>query len=268
MLGLYSFLRPVLLITDLYLIRHICIKDFQYFTDRNTFYNEIHDPLSANLFNVEYEKWRLLRSKLSPTSTSGKMKSMFGTIAAVGNEFVTHLNRSIQIDNEIEINEWLGRFATDVIGTCAFGIECNSLKDPQAEFREMGKKVFDDPKLNAIARTLVNSHRRLAKLVGIRLNHKNVSKFFMNIVKENIEYREKNNVHRNDFMSSLIALKNAENDTERLTINEIAAQTFVFFTAGFETSATTLTFCLYELALKKHKHIQDKARNFRRFRKT
>lgn len=34
MLGLYFFFRPVLLVLDLDLVRHIFITDFQYFQDR------------------------------------------------------------------------------------------------------------------------------------------------------------------------------------------------------------------------------------------
>ena len=51
----------------------------------------------------------------------------------------------------------------------------------------------------------------------------------------------------------LIALETTEN---KLTMTEASAQAYVFYLAGFETSSTTATFCLYELA--KHKDIQDK----------
>lgn len=261
--GLYFFFSPVLVINDTELIRSILIKDFQYFQDRGTYYNEKHDPLSAHLFNVEYDRWKPLRSKLTPTFTSGKMKFMFSTVVSVADEFVRCIDAMAAADAEIEIADLMGRFTTDVIGTCAFGIECNSLKDPDAKFRHMGKKIFDQPRITRTQRLIITLWKDFARAIGICNTHQDVSDFFLGIVAETVAYREANDVRRNDFMDLLIELKNrpAEHgELGGLTLNEIAAQAFVFFLAGFETSSTTLSFVLYELSQPQNKHVQEKAR--------
>lgn len=43
-----------------------------------------------------------------------------------------------------------------------------------------------------------------------------------------------------------------------LTLEEMAAQAILFFGAGFETSASTLSFCLYEISV--NSEIQSKMR--------
>lgn len=106
----------------------------------------------------------------------------------------------------------------------------------------------------------MNTYVNVAKLLGIRLHHEDVTDFFLNCVKETIFHREENAVQRKDFMNLLIELKNSKNEKEKLTLNEIAAQAFVFFLGGSETAATTLTYCLYELALDNNRDIQTKAR--------
>ena len=39
--------------------------------------------------------------------------------------------------------ETMYRYTTDVIASCAFGINSHSLKDPNAEFRMFSRKIFE-----------------------------------------------------------------------------------------------------------------------------
>lgn len=63
-----------------------------------------------------------------------------------------------------------------------------------------------------------------------------------------------NEVKRHDLIYFLLELRK----TFPMTVTEMASESFIFYTGGFETSSSALSFCLYELAL--NQHIQDKLR--------
>ncbi|EDW05267.2 uncharacterized protein Dmoj_GI18306, partial [Drosophila mojavensis] len=252
--GFYWFQRPAAFVLEPFLVKHILIKDFNKFSDRGFFSNPEDDPLSGQLFVLDGHKWRSMRNKLSSTFTSGKMKYMFPTVVKISHEFIKVFGDMADKSSVIEVRELLARFTTDVIGNVAFGIECNSLKDPEAEFRVMGRKSLTDKRHGLVGIAVLTSFPKFAKRLHLKGTAEHIEKFFMKIVRETVDFREKNNIRRNDFMDQLIDLKNNRllktetGEDTSLTIEEIAAQTFLFFAAGFETSSTTMGFALYELA--------------------
>ena len=263
---------PAYIPINLDIIKGILQNDFGHFVDRGIINDEKNDPLSAHLFSLEGTKWRNLRAKLTPTFTSGKMKMMFDTLVTCGNQLEIEMDKTAG-KQAVDIKDMLVRFTTDIIGNCAFGIDCNSLKNPDNEFNRYFKIFFVDTFWENLTGFMLFVAPGLAKKLKIRIVKPKLSKFFMKVVKDTVKYREENNIYRKDFMHLLLQLKNRgklvddnsvlgekgdKKQEVNLTVNEIAAQSFVFFLAGYETSSTTMTFCLFELA--SNPDIQEKLR--------
>lgn len=256
--GVYIITRPTLLLIDLELIKTLYVKDFHNFNERNMYYNE-NDPLTENLLMMDGDKWSKLRTKLTPTYSSAKMKFMFPTIVQVTERLRDCIFESIPQDDQMNIKDLMVRYLTDIIGTCAFGIECNSLTDPNSEFRHYTHQIVNAmPKVQKMY--LLSSFKSIARKLNVKLVPADIDAFFTKVVRDTIDYRESNDIHRNDLMEIMIALKNRKptDNEEPVTFNEIAAQAFIFYIAGFETSSSAITYCLYELAM--NPDVQTKAR--------
>lgn len=145
------------------------------------------------------------------------------------------------------------------------------MRNPNAEFRLMGRRAFTQTIGDALKMVVIRSFPKLAKLFGFGVFTSTVTKFFQDVVNETIRYREANDVTRNDFLQLLIQLKNKgklEGDSDEkdgappvgtsLTLDEAAAQAFIFFLAGFETTSTTISFALFEMA--RNESVRNKAR--------
>ncbi|EDS38449.1 cytochrome P450 71D6 [Culex quinquefasciatus] len=252
--GMFFFLQPMVMITNLDLIKTILIKDFNYFPDRGVYHNLRDDPLSGHLFSIEGNKWRSLRTRLTPTFTSGKMRMMFPTLKAVGDNFGEFLESAVGGGIEMELKDVVQRFTTDVIGSCAFGIECNTFVDGNSQIRSVSRLIFDSPKHSGKKRLFLKLFPEIGNKLRIKQLNENATEFFQKLVGDTIAYRVKNSTDRNDFISLLIGLMNNGD----LTLDEAAAQSLIFFLAGLETSSSNQTFCLYELAL--NQGYQQKAR--------
>lgn len=264
--GIYLVTKPIYIPADPEYIKNVLAKDFQHFVDRGGYYNEKTDPLSAHLFNLEGEKWKQLRMKLTPTFTSGKIKTMFTTLLDCGVPMAMHIDKYCESKEAMDVKSVLSSFTTDVIGSCAFGIDCNSFTNPDSEFTKFGRKIFRPNKFVAGKAFLSIAFPGLAKALNMVIIPKDISEFYLDVVKKTVDYREANKVSRNDFMQLLLEMKtsedkqkNTDNELNSLTLNQISAQAFMFFLAGYETSSTTLTFCFLELA--KNQDIQQKVRD-------
>lgn len=254
--GMYQLQTPTLLLRDPETIRLFLVKSFAHFTDRGFSYDGHREPLTKHLVNLEGDTWKILRQKITPTFSSGKIKSMLGLLQGCGVQLIEYMDATIESGKtEFEIRDLTAKFTTDVIGTCAFGLECNSLKDSQSEFRRMGCAVLNSSASLALAKIVRVFFPKLFKALKLRTFPAEVQQFFMGIVKQTIDFRNTNQVRRNDFIQLLLEIKNQNHNQENainsieLTEELIAAQVFVFFLAGFETSSTTLSFCLHEMAV-------------------
>ncbi|EDX06195.1 GD10157 [Drosophila simulans] len=262
--GMYMFFKRTALITDLDFIKQVMIKDFSYFQDRGAFNNPRDDPLTGHLFALEGEEWRAMRHKLSPVFTSGKIKQMSKVIVDVGLRLGDAMDKAVKEakveDGNVEVKDLCARFTTDVIGSCAFGLECNSLQDPSAEFRQKGREIFTRRRYSTVVQSFILTNAKLARKLRMKVLPDDLTQFFMSTVKNTVEYRLKNGIKRNDFIEQMIELRAEDQEAAKkgqgidlshgLTLEQMAAQAFVFFVAGFETSSSTMSLCLYELAVQ------------------
>ncbi|KAK9496567.1 hypothetical protein O3M35_013155 [Rhynocoris fuscipes] len=275
--GFYDFTKPRLMIKNIDAIDKILVKDFMHFVDRG-FPIDKRNSFDISLFSMTGKEWRAVRYKLSPLFTTTKLKSMYGPMAECSQSLTSILDKADE-SQDIDVKEYIGCFAMDVIGSSAYGIDAKNLAQPDNEFRRMGKKSFQFDFLNMLKFLVLNLMPILAKLLKLSFNKRDVADYFCKIIRDTIDYRKKNGIVRNDFLQMFMTLKEqktiefhtkdpdddylrmeSEQSVENIEFTDdmMIGNAFAFFQAGFEATASAILMTLYELS--KHTEIQDKVR--------
>ncbi|EDW74369.1 uncharacterized protein Dwil_GK21423 [Drosophila willistoni] len=272
--GVYNMREPLYYLADPNLIRQVGIKSFDNFANHRRGLSEANDSsvLSKSLLSLRDRRWKQMRSTLTPTFTSLKIRLMFELIHACNLEAVEYIGREIQQEesnSELELKEFFTRYTNDVIATAAFGVQVNSFKDPQNEFYTIGQRVSQFTFWGGLKVALYILLPKIMKALRVPVMDMNNVEYFKKLVFGTIKYRKEHNIIRPDMIQQLLEAQRqfkleqesseglpASADRAEFNDEDLLAQCLLFFSAGFETVATCLSFTSYELHM--NQEVQQK----------
>ncbi|KAG5670375.1 hypothetical protein PVAND_000645 [Polypedilum vanderplanki] len=282
--GVFSMNVPFFVITDPELIKQITIKDFDSFVNHDKSFNEDVDKFSSKmLFTLIDEKWKHMRSVLSPIFTSSKMKMMFGILSECANEFVEHHEEKAK-HGKVIVNcvETYPRYTVDGISTAVLGFKGDCIKNEDSKLYKLAMRMRKPTFLTNLKLMLFIVFRWLYIKLGLQLTLKEVYDFFYNAIIKVMNEREEKGIFRPDVVQLLLQARkgqlqkesdvnekelsnfsaNIEYDTgaqnrkiTNWTDEHFMAQGFLFFAAGFDTTNILLQITSYCLA--KNKEVQE-----------
>ncbi|XP_054162169.1 uncharacterized protein LOC128960123 [Oppia nitens] len=285
--GYYGQSGPTLTVAEPELIKQIMVKDFHIFPNKSVRKNP-HPVMSKNLADLNGDDWKRIRSITTPVFTSGKIKRMYPLMKQCSHDFAEHLRSFADQKTNVDLKTQFGNYTLDVISTCAFATKLNVHKDMETNiFAKNAFKSFNSFIMIFLAQLVLP--KIIIKLLYIMGLFKTVNiDFFITFLRQILDNRRKSDKKYNDLFQLFIEAEsddknmrhendineahhvnegaeeleaekcalNIKLDNKKLTEEEMIAQLFVVLMAGYETTATTLSFCTYELAL--NQDIQQK----------
>ncbi|XP_051017137.1 cytochrome P450 3A9-like isoform X4 [Acomys russatus] len=264
MWGFYEGRQPILAIMDPDIIKTVLVKEcYSTFTNRRAF-----GPvgiLKKAITVSENEEWKRLRTLLSPTFTSGKLKEMFPIINQYADLLVKNVRCGAEQGDPIIMKEVFGAYSMDVITGTSFGVNVDSLNNPQNPFVQKVKKLlkfnFLDPFFLSVI--LFPFLTPIFDALEITIFPRDVIRFFRTSVEQMKEKRmQEKEKQRLDFLQLMINSQNSKDKESHQGLSdlEIAAQSIFFIFAGYETTSSALSFAMYLLATHPdvQKKLQDK----------
>uniref|UniRef100_A0A1I8Q5D4 Cytochrome P450 n=1 Tax=Stomoxys calcitrans TaxID=35570 RepID=A0A1I8Q5D4_STOCA len=243
--GVYILHRPALLIRDPEMLKSIFIKKFDNF--RNHFAQP--DP-----------HFDLVGSKAMIFSRGSKIRQMYPLLQEVG----ANLERRLRQKGKrfvAEMRELSALYSIDTNNSTIFGVSSNALDNPKDEFANDIRKIAVGDWRQSIRYAFIYFLPQLVGAFKLKLIAQETEDFLRTTMTKLICERERTCLQRNDIIDAFVEMKKeatAEGENMSTFMNTLTGLTWSFMFAGFDTSASTMSSALLELA--KHPDVQNKLR--------
>nr|DAB41785.1 TPA_inf: cytochrome P450 CYP332A12 [Heliconius hecale] len=252
--GIYLGWTPTLVVQSPELARNILTKDFDNFQDR-FLYCSSSDPLGwLNLFTVKNPMWKQLKNELTPLFTSLRLKSITELMNINAVELVKKIKRDhIDCNQAVNLKNLFSMYTSDTVAYSVFGIRVSVLSDKPSPLWNITSHMVKWTFRRGLEFTLIFFVPALASLLRLQFFSAAASDYIKKLFWDVVEKRKNTDQSKDkDLVNHLFKLRDSiklpDSGDAKLADNIMLAQVAVFIFGAIETSSTTLSYCLHELA--------------------
>uniref|UniRef100_A0A667YT35 unspecific monooxygenase n=1 Tax=Myripristis murdjan TaxID=586833 RepID=A0A667YT35_9TELE len=244
--GVFDGRTPMLVVSDPEMIKAVLVKEcYSVFTNRRDNMDDLAGPFADGITAAKDERWKRIRSTISPCFTSGRLKQVIMTSGS--QEHSSPMEKSSQ---------FLAPYSLDVVTSASFSVDTDSINHPDDPIVVHIKRVLKFKLWPIFFLLIFPFASKLFKLLGISMMDMTSVNFFYGVLKKFKDQHQAEDSSHGDFLQVMVEneipeteIKNGEEPSKGLTYNEILAQAFLFIFGGYETTSVTLTYILYCLAI-------------------
>ncbi|XP_035224205.1 cytochrome P450 3A8-like [Stegodyphus dumicola] len=294
-MGYYFGLRPVLLVADPELLKIIQQKEFHKFPNRSSFLDVGRSTTEYNtkaLTGLKGKRWKDIRSIITPTFTTSKLKMMNPIVSQAVDELVEAVVRKSAEGKPFNIYKLYQNLTMDIIARTSLGVHTNAQKDENEPYLTHSRVIFSlemdyfslfafsfpevmgvfsflrsmilrfrnkgrEPRLELLANTGAVIAARKA---DPKKERKDLLQLMINaqVSKENISESLLTAGENDERIQNGDFSQKDQKNMRKMTDEEISQNALLFLLAGYETTSTALAFLTH--LLLHHPEVQNKVR--------
>ncbi|XP_077559272.1 cytochrome P450 3A14-like isoform X3 [Haemaphysalis longicornis] len=277
--GFFNGDVPFVVVNDLKLIEEIYVRNFQNFVDRGftMMTDQMHPFLQKSLMHISGYPWKNLRTAVAYGFTARKLKLMMPHIEEDADIFIKSMEKYADSAEEVHMLHKFEELSMDYVARGAFGIDERFQGKPDHPAIAVAKATFRGCMIgpfHMIAQCTTTFGALMKPLYWLSLYLGEYSFQSLNDQTAKIIQMRKQDpsLRKPDILQNLLDAEYVETEQESrdsspskgspksraLTTEEVINSASILFAAGFETTATALSYIVYLLG--KHPEVQGRIR--------
>lgn len=216
------------------------------------------------------------------------MKMMFALLSNQADDFLNYTQEKSAHDGKVifDLKDIFCRFTANGIAATTLGFEADCIRNEDSYIYKLTKKILDEftGPIGSLKLLFAFFSPNIYKLTGLRIISKEVLEFFQKAIVDVMHEREEKGISRPDVIQLLLQAKKGQLKNDAKDVDDknhtnfsanieydvgspskksivwddddMLAQGWIFYGAGFETTSSLLQMTVYELA--KNPNIQQK----------